>query len=270
MSLRERIAAGWASAKTWYGGHSQRDQRVILGVIVLAALSLAYVGIAVPVRNFRQAVAEEIADGQEELERSARFLAAADSLRAERESLRKRLDQAKKRLLPASTGTLGAAKLQERANAIATEKGITVQSTQVMKEEEVDPYRKVSIRLTLSGELKPFAELISGLEHGEQLAIPFLEVSRRGAVAGAKGPRTLSATVEVTGFVQSEPPKAEEPPAEVPPDAAEGAPMPLGGGTPPVAGEPPAEGAPPATAGAEAVAPPTTAPAPAAAPAEPS
>src|SRR5262245_66510851 len=79
-----------------------------------------------------------------------------------------------------------------------------------MKEEAVDPYRKVAVRLTLSGELKPFAELVSGLEFGQQLAIPFVEVNRRGAVPGAKGPRTLSATLEVTGFVLGEQAKVEE------------------------------------------------------------
>jgi hypothetical protein len=82
-----------------------------------------------------------------------------------------------------------------------------------MKEEQVDPYRKVAVRLTLSGEIKPFAELVSGLEYGQQLGIPFVEVSRRGAVPGAKGPRTLSATVEVTGFVLAEDAKGEEQPA---------------------------------------------------------
>jgi type II secretory pathway component PulM len=211
--LRARLQALWAAARAWYAGHSPRDQRIILGVIVLAVLSVAYVGIVVPVRDYRRVVAEEIADGQADLERASRFLGAVESLRAERESLRKRLTQARTRLLPGRSGTLGAAALQERANAIATEKGITVQSTQVMREEAADPYRKVAVRLTLSGEIKPFAELVSGLEYGQQLAIPFVEVSRRGAVPGAKGPRTLSATVEVTGFVLGEDPKAEDQPS---------------------------------------------------------
>src|SRR5262249_24068740 len=115
-----------------------------------------------------------------------------------------RLKQPRSRLLPGRGGTLGAAALQERTNSLAAEKGITVQSTQVMKEEAVDPYRKVSVRLTLSGELKPFAELLSGLEYDQQLAVPFVEANRRGAVPGAKGPRTIQATGEVTGFVLGE------------------------------------------------------------------
>jgi len=192
----------WAAVLRWYAAHSERDRRILLGVAVAAGLSLVYVGVVQPVRAYRRHVAEEIGDGLEELERSARFLGAADGLRAEREQLAKRLEQAKTRLLPGDSGTLGAAALQERTNALATEKGITVQSTQVMKEEPADPFHKVSVRLTLSGELKPFADFVAGLEYGPQaLTIPFVEVSRRGAVAGQRGPRNLQSTVEVGGYL---------------------------------------------------------------------
>ena len=209
-ALRARLQALFGGFGRWYAGHPVRDQRIIMGVLVFAGICLIYLFGWVPLRDYRQRVAEEIADGQDQLARASRSLGAADSLRAERESLRKRLVQARTRLLPGRGGTLGAAALQERANSIASEKGITVQSTQVMKEEAVDPYRKVAVRLTLSGELKPFAELVSGLEYGQQLAIPFVEVNRRGAAPGAKGPRTLSATLEVTGFVLGEQANAEE------------------------------------------------------------
>lgn len=236
--MKERLQALWANARTWYAGHSQRDQRIILGVIAATALSIFYVMVIVPVRDFRQAVADEIAEGHDQLQRSARLIAALESLRAEREGLKKRLTQARTRLLPGTSGTLGAAALQERANAIASEKGVTVQSTQVMREETIEPYRKVSVRLTLSGEIKPFAELLSGLEFGQQLVIPFVEVTRRGAVAGAKGPRTLSATVEVNGFVLAEAPKPDEGDGGGTPDGdapSEGAPAIPGAPAPPVA-----------------------------------
>jgi Tfp pilus assembly protein PilO len=209
-ALRARLQALFGGFGRWYAGHPVRDQRIIMGVLVFAGICLIYLFGWVPLRDYRQRVAEEVADGQDQLARASRSLGAADSLRGERESLQKRLVQARTRLLPGRGGTLGAAALQERANSIASEKGITVQSTQVMKEEAVDPYRKVAVRLTLSGELKPFAELVSGLEYGQQLAIPFVEINRRGAAPGAKGPRTLSATLEVSGFVLGEQAKAEE------------------------------------------------------------
>ena len=229
MNLREL----WAAAGRWYAAHSARDRRILAGIGALAALSILYVAAVQPLIHYRQRVKTEIEEGQDQLEHAARFLAVADALRAERDDLRQRVLQAKERLLPGSSATLGAAALQERANSLAAEKGITVQSTQVMKEEPVEPFHKIAIRLTLSGELKPFAELLSGLEYGpQQLTIPFVELTRRGAVAGAKGPRTLQGTIEVSGYLQGEQAaKAEpEPPAAAP--------------TPPTT--PPAPAAPPA------------------------
>ena len=209
-ALRARLQALWARLQGWYAGHSQRDQRIILGVLSFGAICVVYLYGVVPLREYRQRVSDEIAEGREQLSRSARVLGSADSLRAERGELEKRLKQTRTHLLPGRGGTLGAAALQERTNSLAAEKGVTVQSTQVMKEEALDPYRKVSVRLTLSGELKPFAELMSGLEYDQQLAIPFVEANRRGAVPGAKGPRTIQATVEVTGFVLGEEAKGED------------------------------------------------------------
>jgi hypothetical protein len=202
VTLPFDLRALWERTLQWYHAYSDRDRRVILGILIAAGLSLVYLGVVEPVLDYRKSVGKEIADGQEALERSMRFLGAKDTLRVEREDLRKRLATAKARLLPGGTATLGAAALQERANALASEKGVAVQSTQMMKEEAADPFRKVAVRMTLSGELGPLAELVSGLEYGQQLNIPFIEVSRRGAVAGAKGPRTLAITIEVSGFVQ--------------------------------------------------------------------
>jgi hypothetical protein len=268
----------WAAVQRWYGGHSTRDRRILGAVGVAVVFSLVYVGVAEPIVHYRRRVADEVAEGQEQLERAARFVAARDGLRAERDDLKRRLDEAKQRLLPGGSGTLGAAALQERANSLAAEKGITVQSTQVMKEEPADPFRKVSIRLTLSGELKPFSDLLSGLEYGpQQLTVPFLEITRRGAVVGAKGPRTLSATVELSGYLlgqqaakpgeaeaaegESEaavPPAEGEPagenPAAPPKPSAEAGPAAPAPAEPQAAIEPPKPGEPPA--GVEATKPP--------------
>ena len=178
----------WATAQHWYATHSVRDRRIVLALAGALGVSLVYVGIVDPIVAYRQRVAQEIGEGQEQLERSARFIGALDTLRAEREELRQRLTQAKTRLLPGGSGTLGAAALQERANALATEKGIAIQSAQVMREEPADPFRKVAVRLTLMGELRQFTDFVAGFEYGpHQLTIPFVEVNRRGAVPGANG-----------------------------------------------------------------------------------
>jgi len=215
----EQLKALWARGQAWYQTHTERDRRIILGVVGAVVLSLIYVGVVEPISEYRKGVAESIEETQSELERDSRFLGQAEGLRSERAALKKRLAEAKRRLLPGTSGTLGAAALQERANAIAKEKGVTVQSTQVMRETEVDPFRKVAVRLTLAGDLEPLAQMISGLEHGSQLSIPFLEMSRRGALPNQpNAPRRLSATMEVNGFVASSaegrPEEGDEPPAE--------------------------------------------------------
>jgi type II secretory pathway component PulM len=206
-----------------YRGYSESERRIILALGVAIVASVVYVFVIGPIVDYRKSIEQEIADGQEELERDMRFLSKKDTLRTERDDLRRRLTQAKGRLLPGGTQTLGAAALQERTNNLANDQGISIQSTQVMqpsKDEQVDPFRKVAVRLTLSGELKPLAEFLSALEYGQQqLSVPFVEVSRRGAVAGAKGPRTLSVTMEVGGFVQAGA-KTGEGPAKT--EAAEG------------------------------------------------
>jgi type II secretory pathway component PulM len=196
----------WQVVKRWYDAHPPRDRRILLGLASAVGLSLVWLGVVDPVRGYRRGVVEETQEGLEELERSARFLAAIEGLRAERDHVHKRLEQVKSRLLPGGSGTLGAAALQERANTVASENGITVQSTQVMRDEPAEPFRKVSIRLTLSGNLKELARLISGLEYDKHLVIPFVELSRRGATGGG-APRTIQGTVEVSGYVQ--PAKAE-------------------------------------------------------------
>ncbi|HLY38242.1 MAG TPA: type II secretion system protein GspM [Candidatus Binatia bacterium] len=261
MNLREL----WARAQRWYAGHNTRDRRILAGVAVAVVVSLLYVGVAEPIIHYRRRVADEIGEGHEQLERSARFVAAGDGLRAERDDLKQRLDEARKRLLPGDSGTLGAAALQERANSTAVEKGITVQSTQVMKEEVAEPFHKVSIRLTLSGELKPFVELLSGLEYGpQQLTVPFLEITRRGAVAGQKGPRTLAATLELSGYLLGEAAKPAE--AEAAEGEAEAAvPPPEGETSENPAAKAPAEGQPEAPAATETPTPPANPPGPPAA-----
>jgi len=231
------------SVRRWYQSHGERDRRIIAGVAIAAGLSLVYIGVVEPIIGYRRAVADEIAEGQERLEQAERFVSALDSLRTERDDLKQKLDQARGRLLPGPSGAIGAAALQERVNGFAGTRGITVQSTQVMREEDVSPFRKVSVRLTLSGELKQFAGFLSDIEYGPQaLRVPFMEVSRRGAAVAGKTARTLSVTLEVSGYLLA---RAEPEPAAAEPAAEPAAPADGGEATPPEGGEAPEQVGPP-------------------------
>jgi hypothetical protein len=200
-----------------------------------------YVGVVEPILDYRKDVAAQIDSDS----REAREVERSSSRRRTRSrpsatTLKKRLAQAKTRLSARGHRHARRRALQERTNSLAQEKGISVQSTQVMKEDEADPFKKVSVRLTLSGELNRSPSSSRGRVRAAARD-PFIEISRRGAVAGAKGPRTLSVTVEVSGFVQGGAAASGgaegEPPAEgtgeTPPGAdgqAPGAPERLNGG----------------------------------------
>jgi hypothetical protein len=224
--------AGWARIVRWYASHKPWERYLILGVTIAVGLYALDVILIEPVLGYRQRLADEITEKQEQLERGARFIRAGSSLEAERKEIKHHLEQAKAKLLPAEDPTLAAAWLQERVNALATEKSITVQSTQVMRAENVDPFRKVAVRLTVSGELRPLVEMLAALEYGPQLlGVPFVELNRRGAIPGAKGPRTITGTVEVSGYLLASakdhaPEGIEGAPEVEPPPALDGEPSP--------------------------------------------
>ena len=107
-------------------------------------------------------------------------------------------------LVPGDTPTLAAAALQDRVSALASEKKVSVQTTQVLKDEPLGPFRQVSLRVTASGELHDLADFLTALEFGPlRVSIPFIELSRRGAMVRKQGVgRTVSATIQVSGVVQ--------------------------------------------------------------------
>jgi hypothetical protein len=203
VKLRARLQGYWAPVARWYAGYSARDQRIILGVAVIAALSVVYVGPVEMVREYRRGVEEQIGDGQQQIERGLKTLRGLESLRRERDELKQRLKVTRGNLLPGGSGTLGAAALEARASDLAQAMGVEVRTKQVMREEAVDPFRRVAVRVTVAGDIGAIAGMLAGLEYQHHFTVPFMELSRRGALVGANVPRTLTATVEVAGYVSS-------------------------------------------------------------------
>jgi hypothetical protein len=112
----------------------------------------------------------------------------------------------------------------------------------------------VSLRITASGELHDLADYLAALEYGPlRVTIPFIELSRRGAMVRKGGVgRTVSATIQVSGVVQGTAklqavqPVAAKGGDAAPDGAAPAASLPAAGGDAPVAAPPAALGARPA------------------------
>ena len=179
-------------------------ERTLIGAAggVLALLLLRMV-ILSPFLAYREGLRDEILSHQEMLQNDRAYLARSTEVSRHLETLRARYREVRAQLVPGGTPTLAAASLQDTLHSLASEKNINVQSTQVMREETVGDFRRIAVRMVVSGELRPLAEFLNGVEFGpRRLSIPFLEISRKGAVLRGQSARALAATIEVNAFLQ--------------------------------------------------------------------
>ena len=192
MTWRER----WAR-------FSSRERRLIGAAAGVLGIYLVYLLLISPFLSYRQDLQDEITAHREQLENGKAYLMRTADLTRQRDQLQKIFQQVRSQLVPGDTPTLAAANLQNTLHSLAGEKGVEIQSTQVMRDDTVGDFRRIAVRITVTGDLKPLADFLAGLEHGPtRVAIPFLEISRRGAVLRGKAARALSATIEVTAFLQ--------------------------------------------------------------------
>ena len=195
MNWRER----WAR-------FSARERRLIGAAGGVLGLFVVHLLVISPFLSYRQDLQDEIAAHREKIENGQAYLARTADITRQREQLQKMYQLVHAQLVPGDTPTLAAANLQNTLHSLAGEKGVEIQSTQVMRDDTVGEFRRISVRITVTGEVKQVADFLAGMEHGQtRVLIPFLEISRRGAVLRGKAARALSATIEVTAFLQGAP-----------------------------------------------------------------
>jgi general secretion pathway protein M len=195
MNWRER----WAR-------FSGRERRLIGAAGGVLGLLVVHLLVISPFLSYRQDLQDEIAAHREKIENGQAYLARTADITRQREQLQKMYQLVHAQLVPGDTPTLAAANLQNTLHSLAGEKGVEIQSTQVMRDDAVGEFRRIAVRITVTGEVKQVADFLAGMEHGStRVLIPFLEISRRGAVLRGKAARALSATIEVTAFLQGAP-----------------------------------------------------------------
>jgi Tfp pilus assembly protein PilO len=185
---------------------SSRERRLIGAAGGVLGLFLVHLLVISPFLSYRQDLQDEIAAHREKIENGQAYLARTADITRQREQLQKMYQLVHAQLVPGDTPTLAAANLQNTLHSLAGEKGVEIQSTQVMRDDAVGEFRRIAVRITVTGEVKQVADFLAGMEHGPtRVLIPFLEISRRGAVLRGKAARALSATIEVTAFLQGAP-----------------------------------------------------------------
>ncbi len=212
---------------------TNRQQRLYILVGLLAAIVVLRYG-TTWYFDYRDSVKADIRLSAQRLASAQKLLERAPQVQEQLDQLRNRYRGTVAQLVPGDTPTLAAAELQDRVSSLAAKNGVRIQTTQVLKDEAVGPFRQVSLRVTASGDIRNLAGMLTELEFGNlRVSLPFLELSRRGAAIRrrTKSPqaRAVSATFQVAGIVagSAKLPDAPPPPTDVaaaPPAAAKRAP----------------------------------------------
>ena len=134
----------------------------------------------------------------------------------QRTELEKRYKAAQDKLIVGSTPTQIGAALQGTLSNLADDAGLSVLSSQILKEDELDGFKRVGVRLTLSGQLDGVSQLLRSIETGRHsLTVQHLEINRKlgasrrpttpaaRAAAERQKQAPLTATLEIRTFMQA-------------------------------------------------------------------
>ncbi len=207
MTLRER----------WEAFSPRERTLIIIAAVVAVVVLVRYVPLG--------SLSSLSAGGEDERWLEARrvrnyqkILARRDAIKRQAEQLKSRYEADQQRLIAGATPTQVAAELQGTLSNMAGTAGLNVLSSQILREEEVGAFRRVGVRLTLSGTLEGVASLLTAIETGSyDLAVTFLEINRK--LGASRRPTTsrlpqrignrtipppapLTATLEVKTFMR--------------------------------------------------------------------
>lgn len=187
-------------------------ERVLAGAALLALLLLLVrYGMVEPYLAYTARLEEEIEQEVQRVAKMQRQRGRREQIATQVNVLRQRFHETRQRLIPGGTPALASAHLQERIQTLASQRGLEVVTTQVMRDEALGEFRKIAVQVTLRGELPAVADFVSGVEYGDWLlAVTTLEVrsTYNLRVRPREGPRNpLTITLEVGGVM----PGAETP-----------------------------------------------------------
>jgi general secretion pathway protein M len=176
-----------------------RTGQLLAVTILAAAIGSAYLLIAIPVQDFyleRQAVLED--RGM----LASRLVVAATELpglRARLAELRAAANTSKV-TLDGANDAIASADLQSRVEALATSLGVTLGSTESLAAEDRGGFRRIGLRIVVSGEYESLVRLFGAIETSvPPLVLDNLRIRNVLRPAGMAGSAKLDAGFEVYG-----------------------------------------------------------------------
>ncbi len=184
LSFRERILAG-------------------LACCALLLVVLRY-GVIAPYLTYTARLEETIERDVQRLAKMQRQRDRADEVQQQMQTLEKQFAAAYDKLVPGETPTLAAAQLQERVQTFADQNGLTLVTTQVLKEKSLGFLRKTTVKMTFRGDTPAVADFLAQVEYADWLlSVSRLDIEtsrRRRRRRSARPPLTI--TLEVGGIMQ--------------------------------------------------------------------
>jgi type II secretory pathway component PulM len=178
-------------------GGRGRALALALAIVVLVVLYLIAVMPLVGLFTQRQ---QMIQARQMLLPRLQAVAAELPALRAR--TARLRAEQRKRKLtLDGATDAIASADLESRIDALAREVGVTIGSTESLPTEPRGPYRRIGLRLVLTGRYAALVHLLAKLETVRPpLVVDNLQLHGPLAQPGIETAATLDAGLDVYGF----------------------------------------------------------------------
>ena len=200
MTLRER-----------WDAFSPRERVMVAGGTAFVVLFLAYRGLS---GGEDEEVSTGVADARwvvvQKIKNYRRIASRSEAVADQADAIDARAKAQTDRLMSGSTPTQVGAELQGLLSGLADEAGLNVLSSQVLREDEVEGFRRIGVRLTLSGPLEGVAKLIAGVEGGQyDLVIQTLDLTRKITARRPTGTSTpddspLTVSMEVRTFLRED------------------------------------------------------------------
>ena len=158
-------------------------------------------GVIVPYLAYTAQLEERIERDVRRLAKMQRQRDRAAEVQQRMRTLEKQFAAAYDQLVPGETPTLAAAQLQERVQTFADRSGLTLVTTQVLREKSLGSLRKARVQMTFRGDTPAVADLLARVEYEDWLlAVSRLDIGtskrRRRRRRVARPPLTITLEVE--------------------------------------------------------------------------
>lgn len=172
--------------------------------ILVAAIATVYVGIITPALDFYHE-REAMLDRDRTLEPRLRAVAAElPQLQARAAELRRSADT-QHITLDGASDALASAGLQSRLEGLAAAAGVAIASTEVVPAEPRAEYRRIGLRIAVSGSYDSIVKLLGAIETtSPPLILDSLQIHGRHRVSSAATAPQMDAAFVVYGFRSTE------------------------------------------------------------------